>query len=124
MYVKRSELPMEEAIQLGQVKGPIGIVGPISQPRGYQWSRVTHAGMYSHTIVCFPYQLYSRQLRVTCILIYIGAVSHRARSVALYFFSCIVVPTECYGLFCDQYLYSTLLYGYFLRLWVTSSLQI
>ena len=50
-------MPMERAIQLGQGEGPIGIVGPISQPRGYQWSRVTHADMYSHKCMCFPYQL-------------------------------------------------------------------
>ena len=28
------ELPMERAIQLGQGEGPIGLMGPISQPRG------------------------------------------------------------------------------------------
>ena len=27
-------MPMERAFQLGQGEGPIGIVGPISQPRG------------------------------------------------------------------------------------------
>ena len=44
------------------------------------WSRVTHAAdMYLHTTVCFPYQLYFRQLRVTCILMNRGAVSHRAQ---------------------------------------------
>ena len=28
------ELPIEREIQLGQGEGPIGIMGPISQPRG------------------------------------------------------------------------------------------
>ena len=76
--------PWEGAIQLSQEEGPIGIMGPMSRPLGYHWSHVTHACMYSHTIVCFPYQLYSRQLRVTCILIYRGAVSHRARVGSVY----------------------------------------
>ena len=51
------------AVQLGLGEGPIGIVGPISQPRG------THAGSYLRTSVRFLSQLYFRQLRVSCILI-------------------------------------------------------
>ena len=69
--------PWNRAIQLGLGEGPIGIVGPMSQPRGYHWFRVMHADMHSHSIVCFQYQLYSRQLRVTRILVCRGAVSHR-----------------------------------------------
>ena len=44
-------------IQLGQRERPIKIVGPISQPRRNHWSCVTHADIYSHTDVCFLYQL-------------------------------------------------------------------
>ena len=57
----------------------------VSQPRWYHRSRVTHAGSYlrTHTVVRFLCQLYSRQLRVACTLIYRGAVSHRARNFTL-----------------------------------------
>ena len=65
-------------------RDPSGSWVQYPQPRGHHWSRVMHADMLSHTIVCFPYQLYSRRLRVTCILTYRGAVSHRARNALLY----------------------------------------
>ena len=72
------ELLMESGVQLGLGEGPIGIVGPMSQPRGNHWSL-----MLSRTSGAqwrFPSQLYSGQLRVTCILICRGAVSHRSRN--------------------------------------------
>ena len=96
MYRGRSlwNYPWNWAIQLGLGEGPIGIMGPMSQPRGYHWSRVTHADMYSHTIMWFPYQLYSRQLRVTCILIFRGAVSHRARASMIF---CSVLSSSCWN---------------------------
>ena len=75
--------PWNRAIQLGLGKGLIGIVGSMSQFRWNHRSRVTRADMYSHTIVCFPYQIYSGQLRVIRILIFRGAVSHRARILCL-----------------------------------------
>ena len=61
-------------VQLGLGRGP-SKVGPMSQPRGM------HTDSYSRTTLPFMCQLYSRQLRVTCILIYRGAVSHRARGL-------------------------------------------
>ena len=70
--------PWDRAFQLGLGEGPIGIVDPISQPR----DTIDTA---SSTLICthahrrFPNQLYSRQLRETCFLIYKGAESHRGR---------------------------------------------
>ena len=63
--------PLLRAIQLNQGEGPIGIMGPMSQPRGI----VTHAFNKG-----FLRQLYSRQLRVTWSL-YRGTESHQARGV-------------------------------------------
>ena len=57
--------PWNWAIQLGQGEGPIELVGPIFQPRGYHWSRVMHAGSSLHTEYAFCGQLYFGQLRVT-----------------------------------------------------------
>ena len=74
MYVSRLpfvEVTMGSGVQLGPGEGPIGEEGPMSQPRGYHRSRVTHADSNSRTTVHFLCQLYSRQLRVTCILIYV-----------------------------------------------------
>ena len=60
--------PWDRAFQLGQGEGPIGIVGPISQPRG---AIDTASLMLDHIYtlnVRFLIQLYSRQLRVSCVL--------------------------------------------------------
>ena len=65
------EVPMESGVPTGPRGGTIIKVGPMSQPGGTLIR--THAKMR------FPNQLYSWQLRVTCILICRGAVSHRAR---------------------------------------------
>ena len=62
------EFPMESGVQLGLGEGPIKKVGPMSQPRGYHQSHVTHAGSYMHTMCAFCNQLYSRQLKVTSFL--------------------------------------------------------
>ena len=48
MYVKRLpfvEMPMGLGVPMDQGEGPIGIAGPISQPRG-TIDTVTHAGSY------------------------------------------------------------------------------
>ena len=55
--------PWDWAFQLGQGEGPIGLVGPISQPRG---TIGTHAGSYLRTNVRFLSKLYFRQLSVLC----------------------------------------------------------
>ena len=65
-------VPMGSDVQLGLGEGPIGIVGPMSQPRG---TIDTASRTLAHicTLVCaFCSQLYSGQLRVTCFLIYVG----------------------------------------------------
>ena len=69
-------MPMES----GGPTRPIRIVGPMSQTRS---TIDTASRMLNRTNiqVCFLRQLYSRQLRVTCILIYRGAVSHQVRIV-------------------------------------------
>ena len=56
---------MERGVQLGLGEGPIKSGSNIPTP-------------YTLTTVRFLCQLYSWQLRMTCILIYKGAVSHRA----------------------------------------------
>ena len=56
------------ALQLGQGEGPIGLMGPISQPHG---AINTPSLTLDHTYalnVRFLSQLYSWQLRVSCIL--------------------------------------------------------
>ena len=60
--------PWNREIQLGLGEGPIGIVDPISQPRG---TNDTVSLMLDHTHALnlrFLNQLYSRQLRVSCSL--------------------------------------------------------
>ena len=56
---------VETGIKLGLEEGPIKWV----QCPVYHWSRVTHAGSHLRTTLRFCSQLYSRQLRVTRILI-------------------------------------------------------
>ena len=60
--------PWKGAVQLGQGEGPIGIVGPISQPRGTIGT--ASLGSYFGTDVHFLNQLYFRQLRVSCVLMW------------------------------------------------------
>ena len=58
--------PWYRVFQLGLGEGPIGLVGPISQPRG----TIDSASLtLVHTNTRFLNQLYSRQLRVSYILI-------------------------------------------------------
>ena len=62
--------PWNRAIQLGLGEGLVGIVGPISQPRG---TIDTASRTLVHTRalnVRFLNQLYSRQLRVSCVLMW------------------------------------------------------
>ena len=77
--------PLWNAHGKGRPIGPgVGTdqVGPMSQPCGYRWSRVMHAGSYLRTSSAFCSQLYSGQLRVTCILILkVLAVSFTGRYV-------------------------------------------
>ena len=62
------EMPMETGVPTGLRGGTHRARrSNIPTPR-YQWRRVTHAGSYSRTLVCFLSQLYFRQLRVSCIL--------------------------------------------------------
>ena len=70
---------MERGVQLGLGEGPIKSGSNVPTPRYHQY-RVTHAGSYSRTHVRFLNQLYSRQLRVSCFLMFRGAVTHRART--------------------------------------------
>ena len=70
MYIGRPSwrYPWDRAFQLGQGEGPIGLVGPISQPRG---TINTASLTLDHTYalnVRFLNQLYFRQLWVSCIL--------------------------------------------------------
>ena len=60
------EVPTGLGVQLGLGDGPINKVVPMSQPRGYHRSRVTHADSYLHT--CVHSVANSGQLRVTCFL--------------------------------------------------------
>ena len=71
------ELPMGSGAKLGLRRGK-SKVGPISQPCGTV-DIASHTLIRTNAYMCFPNQLYSRQLRVTCTLIYRGAVSHQAR---------------------------------------------
>ena len=71
-------LPMEGR-PTGPGEGPIKSGSNVPTPRVPSVPR--HTDSYSRTTMSFMCQLYSRQLRVTCILIYRGAVSHRARGL-------------------------------------------
>ena len=70
--------PMESDVQLGQGEGPIKS-GPNVPTARYHRYRVTHTGSYLCTYVRFLSRLYSRQLRVSCFLMFRGARTHRAR---------------------------------------------
>ena len=60
--------PWNRAIQLGLGEGPIGIVGPIFKPRG-TIDTASHTLDHTRALnVHFLNQLYSRQLRVSCVL--------------------------------------------------------
>ena len=66
MYVKRLpfvEMPMGLGVPMDQGEGPIGLAGPISQPRG---TIDTVSLMLDHTYVRFLSQLYFGLLRVSC----------------------------------------------------------
>ena len=63
--VALSRVPMGSGIQLGAWRGGQSKAGPMSQPREYHWSRITHAGSYLRSRR-FQSQLYSGQLRRTC----------------------------------------------------------
>ena len=68
--------PWKRAVQ---GEGPIGLMGPISQPRG-TIDTVSRTLLHTNTLLCvFCSIFYSWQLRAICILICRGAVSHRAR---------------------------------------------
>ena len=55
--------PWDRAFQLGQGEGPIGIVGPISQPRNII-DTMSHTLQLTNTLLCvFRGNFYSRQLR-------------------------------------------------------------
>ena len=56
--------PLLQAIQLGQGEGPIGIVGPMSQPYG-TIDTASRKLIPTNAQGRFPNQLYSRQQRVT-----------------------------------------------------------
>ena len=73
---------MEKGVQLGLEEGLINIVGPMSQLRG---TIDTASCMLECTNahMCFPSRLYSRQLRVSCTLIYRGEVTHRAHHIII-----------------------------------------
>ena len=74
---------MQLPIATGGPTGPGGgahqLMGPMSQPRG---TIATASHTLDHTYalnVRFLSQLYSGQLRVSCILLWGGTVAHRAR---------------------------------------------
>ena len=69
--------PWDRASNWAWGRGP-SKVGPMSQPRG-TIDTPSRMLIHTNTHVHFLNQLYSRQLRVTCILMYRGAKSHRAR---------------------------------------------
>ena len=71
------ELPMESVDPTGPGEGAINKVGPMSQPCSII-DTASRTMICTNTQVRSPNQLYSRQLRVTCTLIYRGAVSHQA----------------------------------------------
>ena len=67
---------MERSAQLGLGEGPFKSGSNIPTPRYHQY-RVTHAGSHSRTYVRFLSQRYSRQLRVSCYLMFRGAVTQK-----------------------------------------------
>ena len=83
---------MKSDIQLGLGEGPIKKVGSMSQPRG-AIDTVSCTLTHTHAMMCFLGQLYSRQLRVSRVLIYRGAVTRRARSL-LKMSSCVGNPVR------------------------------
>ena len=66
---------MEKGAQLGLGEGPIKSWYYVPTPL-YQWYLVTHSASYSRTYVRFLSQLYSRQLRVSCFLMFRGACTY------------------------------------------------
>ena len=74
------EVPMGSGVQLGLGEGPINEVVPMSKPCG-TINTVSRTLYHTHALNgYFLKQCYSRQLRVTCILICRGAASHRAQA--------------------------------------------
>ena len=73
MHVQRLpfvEVPMGSGVQLGLGEGPIKKVGPMSQPRG-TFDTALCTLYHTHALnVHFLKQLYSRQLRMSCILMW------------------------------------------------------
>ena len=71
------ELPINRAVQLGQGEVPIGIVGPMSQPRDIIDATSLTLYRTKALMMSVLIQLYSRELRETCILMYGGTELHR-----------------------------------------------
>ena len=69
---------MEKAVQLGLGEGPIKSGSNVPTLRYHQY-RVMRVVSCSLTCVRFLSQLYSRQLRVSCFLMFREAVAHRTR---------------------------------------------
>ena len=65
-------------------------VGPMSQLRG-TIDTVSHTLIRTNADVRFLNQIHCRQLRVTCTLIFRGAVSHQARAAKGCFFVCSII---------------------------------
>ena len=70
-------VPIERGVQLGLGKGPIKSGSPMSQPRGYHRSRVTHTGSYLANVCAFCNQLDSGQLRVIILFTLAGRIFYQ-----------------------------------------------